>query len=264
MRRLDNLRDLSEARPDVLRSGKVWRSAAPRSKRASFLNAWEGLDLRSRGERDVEGNPQGLSRVHMASMGDRERIGSFLFQRLDVMDMSRAIWCRMTSDSATEREIFAKRINRGGLPLLNELLLEAHPREFRTAFETVERCLIRDVPLLFFCAAGKDRTGLLAMFILSVSGVDEPAIVEDYARSNNEAARKIALDGFRTYEREGGLGLDIEKFVHASPEVMEHTLGFLRTRYGGPEGYLLRSGVSSQCLESVRRRMRLPIDSSYT
>ena len=37
------------------------------------------------------------------------------------------------------------------------------------------------VPAVFHCAAGKDRTGVLAAIVLSLLGVDEETIVGDYA-----------------------------------------------------------------------------------
>ena len=38
-------------------------------------------------------------------------------------------------------------------------------------------------PVLFFCAAGKDRTGLIAALLLSLVGVGDDEIVADYVRS---------------------------------------------------------------------------------
>lgn len=39
------------------------------------------------------------------------------------------------------------------------------------------------LPLMFHCAAGKDRTGFLAALVLAVLGVPEPSIVDDYLLS---------------------------------------------------------------------------------
>ena len=36
--------------------------------------------------------------------------------------------------------------------------------------------------VLFFCRAGKDRTGLVAAAVLAVAGASEQQIIEDYAR----------------------------------------------------------------------------------
>jgi len=48
-------------------------------------------------------------------------------------------------------------------------------------YKTMLMCLIaKKTPLLFHCAAGKDRTGVAAALILSLLGVSEEQIIEDY------------------------------------------------------------------------------------
>ncbi len=42
------------------------------------------------------------------------------------------------------------------------------------------RLIHQDTPLVFHCAAGKDRTGVAAALILSILGVDNAQIIEDY------------------------------------------------------------------------------------
>lgn len=48
-------------------------------------------------------------------------------------------------------------------------------------------------PVLWHCAYGKDRTGLAAMLILSVLGVDLPTIKEDFMRTNIAYKRTIDM-----------------------------------------------------------------------
>jgi protein-tyrosine phosphatase len=47
------------------------------------------------------------------------------------------------------------------------------------------------LPLLFHCAAGKDRTGLAAAIILEALGVPREAIFEDYALTNQYTKRNL-------------------------------------------------------------------------
>lgn len=47
-------------------------------------------------------------------------------------------------------------------------------------------------PVVFHCAAGKDRTGILAALLLGLLGVDDRTIVEDYALSQANMARARA------------------------------------------------------------------------
>jgi protein-tyrosine phosphatase len=112
------------------------------------------------------------------------------------------------------------------------------------------------LPGVYFCSSGKDRTGLVTALILSLLGVEEEAIVRDYAVTAElmpeeyfaEAIeRAIAgglpehlLDGYRTT----GLG--------SPPEVMVGTLHELNDTYGGAERYLLAAGVTQDELDALR------------
>lgn len=49
-----------------------------------------------------------------------------------------------------------------------------------------------DVPLLFHCSAGKDRTGVAAALVLFALGVDENTIIDDYLLSNAFLGDKYA------------------------------------------------------------------------
>lgn len=253
-----NFRDLSTACPDRLVPMRLMRSAAPTKDAVVPASVKEGLDLRGPEEKR-QSLWRGFQHVHTQPMGDKERIGNALLRRMDRMDVIYAAWMRITKNQEGEKKHFTTRINRGGLALLNEMLLEAHAREFRDAFRIVESALRRERGLLFFCAAGKDRTGLLAMLLLSACEVSEADIVADYAKSNGPEARAVALQGFQTYEEKGALGIDIERFVQAPPHVMESTLHFLRKEYGGPKKYLERAGVSKESMLQVQRYMEEPV-----
>jgi protein-tyrosine phosphatase len=51
----------------------------------------------------------------------------------------------------------------------------------RNLVRAVEALTDSEAPALFHCAAGKDRTGVLAAFLLEVAGVEREAVVADYA-----------------------------------------------------------------------------------
>ncbi|MFF5172207.1 tyrosine-protein phosphatase [Micromonospora sp. NPDC000089] len=53
-----------------------------------------------------------------------------------------------------------------------------------------------NLPLLFHCSAGKDRTGWLAVVLLTALGVDDAAIRADYLRHNEltVSLRRVLLD----------------------------------------------------------------------
>lgn len=69
-----------------------------------------------------------------------------------------------------------------GLPLLNDLLLNYSGRALLRVLE-----LLSDkerYPIALYCTAGKDRTGLVILLLLSALGVDPHAIAEDYVLSD--------------------------------------------------------------------------------
>lgn len=64
-----------------------------------------------------------------------------------------------------------------------------------------------EVPLVFHCAAGKDRTGLSAALILHALGVPRETIYADYELTN----AAVDLDAFLQHHRNARLGLSTSK-----------------------------------------------------
>lgn len=132
------------------------------------------------------------------------------------------------------KDVFLDEINDGGLPLLNEFLLRfGHPG----VKYVLELCADEERhPVAFYCTAGKDRTGIIAAIILSVLGVPDEAIVEDYSLSANVYAEMNdhkAMVGALSQRN-----LDPKTFLGAPPDVMRATLEAIRENYGDVEGYL--------------------------
>ncbi len=106
--------------------------------------------------------------------------------------------------------------------------------------------------VLFHCSAGKDRTGVLAAVLLCAVGVDEDAIVTDYARSQGNIAQVI--EGYREQMREAGLDSDaIDYLISSPPQRMRYTLAKLRERWGSVEGYLEDIGFDGSAVAQLRR-----------
>lgn len=63
------------------------------------------------------------------------------------------------------------------------------------AYHFLVRCMVENrTPILFHCTAGKDRTGMAAVLILLLLGVDRKTAVADYALTN--VYRKDKIDAF--------------------------------------------------------------------
>lgn len=129
---------------------------------------------------------------------------------------------------------FISEINEGGLPLLNELLLRYGAPGIKYVLEMCADS--KRLPLAFYCTAGKDRTGMIAAIILSLVGVPDENIVEDYSLSANVYAEMNdhkAMVGALSQRN-----LDAKTFLGAPPHVMRETLNNIRNDYGSVEGYL--------------------------
>lgn len=109
------------------------------------------------------------------------------------------------------------------------------------------------LPMIVHCTAGKDRTGVASALILAALGVEEEAILADFAlTAEYYSAAKIA----EVRPRLEAAGIDfakVETYFGASPAVLAATLAELRTRYGSVEGYLTgRAGVAPTTIAALR------------
>jgi protein-tyrosine phosphatase len=95
-------------------------------------------------------------------------------------------------------------------------------------------------PLLFHCAAGKDRTGLAAAVLLGVLGVPDETIVEDYALTTTywAAPRFTALTAHLANH---GVDADrVRPFLEARNAVLQRALAHLHDRWDGYDTYAIR------------------------
>jgi protein-tyrosine phosphatase len=107
-------------------------------------------------------------------------------------------------------------------------------------------------PLVFHCAVGKDRTGMLAAMLLSLLGVAEADIVEDYTLSEpymDELLEKIKNDA------KAGEGVPPipDYFWKASAESMKLLLKMIKKEYGGAEGYLKAMGMAAAVPKNLQK-----------
>jgi protein-tyrosine phosphatase len=108
-------------------------------------------------------------------------------------------------------------------------------------------------PAIFHCAAGKDRTGVLAAVVLDAVGVSREAIIADYAltgqRMSQISARLLRLATYRDMQ---ALSRGIKGAATADEESMAAFLDELHGRYDGGAGYLTAHGLSEAELAVLR------------
>ncbi len=115
--------------------------------------------------------------------------------------------------------------------------------------EVIAENLRAGVATLFHCAAGRDRTGIMAALLLGLVGVTDGQIAMDYVQSNRNARRvtsKLA---------ENPLYKNHDSHRHEVILLREQTiLGFmrlLREQGGGPRQFCLDSGVSEETISVI-------------
>jgi len=107
---------------------------------------------------------------------------------------------------------------------------------------------------LFHCAAGKDRTGLLAALILEAVGVDRAVVLEDFALTEDRIGplRERLLE---RAERDGVPRSQFQRLLGATPDLIEPALAHLDARHGGAVAYLARAGVSDETFAALEAKL---------
>lgn len=121
--------------------------------------------------------------------------------------------------------------------------------ELRAALEVIAA---DTAPLVFHCHSGKDRTGLLAVLVLSLLGVDEQDVVADFALTEQATARLVA----EWHAEHPESTLRWPAYGRAPAEVMRLFLTDLNHRYGSVRGYAShRLDVDDALVAALRERL---------
>jgi protein-tyrosine phosphatase len=111
-------------------------------------------------------------------------------------------------------------------------------------------------PLVFHCSAGKDRTGVLAAFILSILGVPDEDIIQDYTLT--APFMKVIFDRFYSLpEKSRSVGAQELPgyFWEAAPESMDLFLSALQRCYGSIRGYLEAHGAEASLFDRLEKAL---------
>jgi len=118
----------------------------------------------------------------------------------------------------------------------------------------MEIIAVAEGSVVYHCAAGKDRTGVISCLLMSALGVPDEVIAADYAltQQNLDAIidRLMSLDGYRSM-----LSALPPDTLHAEPETMIETLSLLRGHYGSVAGYLASAGCRGDLVARLRARL---------
>ena len=117
-----------------------------------------------------------------------------------------------------------------------------------------------DRPVLIHCAAGKDRTGMLAALTHHLVGVHQDDLMEDYLLTNTAVdlvgrAPAIAeqLKGFTGREASHDA---VVAFMGVEPAYLDAAIGSITERHGSLDGYLEQAlGVDAVLRDRIAERL---------
>ncbi|WP_082096141.1 tyrosine-protein phosphatase [Demequina flava] len=226
---LANVRDMADAAPG-LRAGVYYRSDAPAEGDSApeGLNPWPPatvLDLRGAQEK---GRPHGLAAesriVDLEILDEANLTGE---QARATLESLEALYLHMTEGAAA-----------------------------RALVSAVHELASDELPVLFHCSVGKDRTGVLAALVLSLLGVDRERIVADYCATGPHMEAVIArmMRGLSTEFAQAALS-SVPPEVFAAPA---HAIEVVLDRWegaGGTHAWYLDNGGDEDTLATLKARL---------
>jgi protein-tyrosine phosphatase len=130
--------------------------------------------------------------------------------------------------------------------------------QYRQAFQKI---LASDLPVLWHCSAGKDRTGVFSALMLTLLGVPRKTVFEDYELTNryyfDERRLPMMAAGIR-----GMMHLDFDvdpeilrPALRAEPEYIQAAFGAVEANYGTFDRYRREAlGISDEQVRVLRKR----------
>jgi len=106
--------------------------------------------------------------------------------------------------------------------------------------------------VLIHCHAGKDRTGMSVGILLSLAGVSDDDVADDYALTM--LAYEQLIDEWIASVEEADRER-MRQLAKPTREAMLEMLAHVKERYGGAESYLRGAGVTDDQIKAIRSRL---------
>lgn len=124
------------------------------------------------------------------------------------------------------------------------------------AIDVLDIAAKADGALLYHCTTGKDRTGLLSCYLLSIAGAAAPDIVTNYSVSQvylQPVYQTLFTGGMLQF----GNNPDAP-FFQTPPAAMQSLLDYLNRQYGGVVPFLQEIGVPKETMQRIREKFVEP------
>lgn len=197
-----------------------------------------------------------LTDTDMSMLADI-RISSIVDLR-STPELNRSGKARLVEQGATHMQI----------PVMEDVSQEAMPRELGDIYmhmvnvgadrfvEVLEHLSsIENMPAVFHCTAGKDRTGITAAFIYSILGVDREDIIADYVLTDAVVPKimeRIKAEQPELLARAEGKPV---RQAGASDTILRSFLDTMDEEFDGPVAWLRKHGLTDSAMETLRNEM---------
>jgi len=105
--------------------------------------------------------------------------------------------------------------------------------------------------ILYHCIAGKDRTGIISMLLLGLSGVDDQDIVSNY---------EITYTNVRRNPRLANMPYEVPEYlIQSHYQNMEETIAYIKKEYNSFESYIKHIGLRDELIQAIKQRLVEPI-----
>ena len=112
------------------------------------------------------------------------------------------------------------------------------------------------LPAIIHCTAGKDRTGITAGLLLSILGVHEDYVLDDYELSTRYRSEQRILELLPKLKEAGVNVEDIRPYLSAPRPALAGALRWIRDAFGSVENYLTnRGGMDVEAIERLREEL---------
>jgi protein-tyrosine phosphatase len=225
----------------VYRANQLHHVSPGDMQKLAQLGLKNSYDLRTLAEREPRPDelPPGVSYVWLDVLADSPQAGPAMLEKL------------MSDPKAANEALGGGKAEAGFEESYREFVsLKSAKLEFRKLF-----LLLGDkdqLPALFHCTTGKDRTGWAAAALLTLLGVPRDQVMEDYLRSNDYILPmyKKVIDGFVATGGEERIPLAI---LGVKEEYLEAAFDEMEKRYGTIEKYFSEGlGIDTDQQEALR------------
>ena len=110
-------------------------------------------------------------------------------------------------------------------------------------------------PAVFFCMAGKDRTGIVTAMLLDILGVEHETIAADYHLTTENMKPIIERIRNAPVYKENGLAYAPDWIFSSDPETMLAFLERMTEKYGNAEGWALQRGLTQREIDAIREHL---------